>query len=106
MSPPDSLDYKNLPVNTVAKARIFGFFDDYNGQILPFPDIYQPLSFETFPGATKIYDEVVNFNSNDPDTYYHDGWNRDYNINEVGYDRKFGFVYFTDIFGQSWVRQN
>ena len=35
MYPPDSLDYKNLPKGVVAKARIFGDFDDYNGQLLP-----------------------------------------------------------------------
>jgi len=114
MSPPDGVDYKNLPPNTTAKVRIMGDFDDYNGQPLPdgdrilltFPDVNLPVSFSTFVGATNTYNEVLKFNSNNPDTYYHSGWDRNYNINEVWYDRKYGFVYFKDIFGQSWVRQN
>ena len=114
MLPPDSVDYKNLPPNITAKTRIFGYFDDYNGQMLPngdrillmFPNLYQPLLFQTFIGATKTYNEVIKFNSNNPNTYYHTGWNRNYNLNEVWYDRQFGFVYFKDIFGQFWVRQN
>lgn len=106
MYPPDTLDYRNLPKNVVAKAKIVGQFDDYNGQILSFPDIYQNVSFTTFTTATKTYNEVIKFNSNNPNTYYHTGWNRNYNINEVWYDRKFGFVYFKDIYGQKWIRQN
>ncbi len=114
MFPPDSLDYKNLPSNVIAKAKIFGDFDDYNGQLLPngdrillkFPDVYQPVAFSTFVGATKTYNEVIRFISNNSNTYYHTGWNRNYNVNEVWYDRKFGFVYFKDIYGQAWVRQN
>jgi hypothetical protein len=111
---PDSLDYTNLPKNVVAKTRIFGEFDDYNGQILPngdrillsFPDVYQNIQFETFVAATRTYNEVIKFKSNNPNTYYHTGWNRDYNMDEVWYDRKFGFVYFKDIYGQQWTRQN
>jgi len=103
---PDSLDYTNLPKNVIAKARIFGAFDDYNGQILPFPDIYQNIQFEKFTNATRTYNEVIRFKSNNPNSYYHDGWNRYYNINEVWYDRKYGFVYFKDIYGQEWTRQN
>lgn len=114
MYPPDSLDYKNLPKGVIAKAIIFGEFDDYNGEVLPnddrillkFPDIYQNVSFSTFTTATKTYNEVIKFNSNNTNTYYHTGWNRNYNINEVWYDRKFGFVYFKDIYGQEWTRQN
>lgn len=111
---PDSLDYTNLPKNVVAKARIFGEFDDYNGQILPngdrvllsFPDIYQNIQFDKFAAATRSFNEVIKFKSNNPNSYYHDGWNRNYIINEVWYDRKFGFVYFKDIYGQEWTRQN
>ena len=113
MYPPDSLDYKNLPKGVVAKARIFGYFDDYNGQLLPngdriflkFPDIYQNIQFETFAAPTKTYNEVIKFKSNNPDTYHLDAWHS-YNIDEVWYDRKFGFVYFKDIYGQEWTRQN
>ena len=47
MYPPDSLDYKNLPNGVIAKARIFGEFDDYNGQVLPNGDRIL-LSFQTF----------------------------------------------------------
>jgi hypothetical protein len=111
---PDSLDYKNLPKGVVAKARIFGGFDDYNGQLLPngdrillkFPNIYQNVSFSTFTNAIKTYNEVIKFKSDNPNSYYLDGWNRSYNINEVWYDRKYGFVYFKDIYGQEWTRQN
>jgi hypothetical protein len=106
MYPPDSLDYKNLPKGVNATARIFGAFDDYNRQILPFPDIYKNVSLSTFTTAIKTYNEVVKFNSNNSNTYYHMGWNRNYDINEVWYDRKFGFVYFKDIHGQEWIRQN
>ena len=114
MFPPDSLDYKNMPPNTVAKARIFGDFDDYNGDLIPngdrillkFPDVYKPIAFSTFTSAIKTYNEVIKFNSNNPNTYYDYGWKRNYNINEVWYDKQFGFVYFKDIFGQAWVRQN
>jgi hypothetical protein len=114
MFPPDSVDYKNLSSNVTAKVKVFGDFDDYNGKPLPngdrilltFPDVYQPVSFQTFAGATKTYNEVIQFSSNNTKTYYHDGWDRNYNINEVWYDKQFGFVYFKDIFGQSWVRQN
>lgn len=114
MFPPDSVDYINLPSNVTAKVKIFGDFDDYNGQLiangdrilLKFPDVYQPVTFSTFTAVTKTYTEVVKFNSGNPNTYYHNGWNRNYNVNEVWYDRKFGFVYFKDIFGQAWVRQN
>ena len=111
---PDSLDYKHLPKNVVAKAKLFGEFDDYNGQVLPngdrillsFPDVYQNIQFETFAAPSRTYKEVIKFKSNNPNTYYHTGWNRNYNINEVWYDRKFGFVYFKDIYGQEWTRQN
>ena len=114
MFPPNGVDYKNLPPNFKATASIYGFFDDYNGQILAngdrilltFPNIYQTVTFQTLVGATKTYNEVLKFNSNNSNTYYHTGWNRNYNISEVWYDRKFGFVYFKDIFGQAWVRQN
>lgn len=113
MYPPDSLDYKNLPKNVTAKARIYGDFDDYNGQPLPngdriflkFPDIYQSIQFETFAAPTKTYNEVIKFKSNNSDTYHLDAWHS-YNTNEVWYDRKFGFVYFKDIYGQEWTRQN
>jgi hypothetical protein len=103
---PDSLDYRNLPPNVVVKARIFGNFDDYNGQILPFPDIYQNVSFSTFTNTTKTYNEVIKFKSNNPNPFYHTGASRNYYINEVWYDRRFGFVYFKDIYGQEWTRQN
>jgi hypothetical protein len=114
MFPSDTLDFKNLPPNAIPKIKIFGDFDDYNGEPLPngdrillkFTDVYQSIVFVTFTGVTKPYNEVIKFNSNNPNTYYHTGWNRNYNINEVWYDRKFGFVYFKDIYGQSWVRQN
>lgn len=114
MYPSDGIDYKNLPANITAQVKIFGDFDDYNGQQLPngdrilltFPNVYQPVLFSAFTGATKTYNEVIKFSSNNPNTYYHTGWNRNYNINEVWYDKQFGFVYFRDIFGQSWVRQN
>ncbi len=106
MYPPDSLDYKNLPKDVVAKTKIYGYFDDYNGQILPFPDIYKNVSFSTFANSVRTYNEVIKFKSNNPNSYYHDGWNRYYNINEVWYDRKYGFVYFKDIYGQVWTRQN
>jgi len=29
-----------------------------------------------------------------------------YTVNEVWCDKKFGFVYFKDIYGQEWSRQN
>jgi hypothetical protein len=103
---PDSLDYRNLPKSVIAKAKIFGEFDDYNGQILPFPDIYQNVSFSTFTNSTKTYNEVIKFNSNNPNPFYHTGASRNYYINEVWYDRKFGFIYFKDIYGQEWKRQN
>jgi len=103
---PDSLDYRNLPKGVIAKARIFGEFDDYNGQILPFPDIYENVSFSTFANTTKTYNEVIKFKSNNPNPFYHSGANRNYYINEVWYDRKFGFVYFKDIYGEEWTKQN
>jgi hypothetical protein len=114
MFPPDALDYKNLPPNVIPKIKIFGDFDDYNGELLSngdrillkFPDVYGNVPFLSFTGVTKTYNEVIKFNSNNPNPYYHTGWNRNYNINEVWYDRKFGFVYFKDIDGQAWVRQN
>jgi len=106
MYPPDSLDYRNLPKGVITKAKIFGDFDDYNGQTFPFPNIYQNVSFSTFTDASKTYNEVIKFNSNDPNPFYHTGAGRNYYINEVWYDRKFGFVYFKDIYGQEWRRQN
>ncbi|WP_018611654.1 hypothetical protein [Segetibacter koreensis] len=112
--PSDSVDYKNLTPNITAKVRIYGDFDDYNGQplsngdrrLLTFPNVYQPVPFQTFVGATKTYNEVLKFNSNNPNTYHDIGWDRYYNVDKVWYDRKFGFVYFKDILGQAWVRQN
>lgn len=106
MNIPDSLDYTNLPKDVSATARIFGEFDDYNGQILNFPDIYKSVSFSTFTNTIKAYSQVIKFESNNPNSFYDSGWNRDYKINEVWYDRKFGFVYFKDIYGQEWTRQN
>jgi hypothetical protein len=114
MYPPDSLDYKKLPKGVIPKARIFGEFDDYNGQVLSngdrillkFPDIYQNVLFSTFTNTVKAYNEVIKFKSNNPNTYYDTGWNRNYNIIEVWYDRRFGFIYFKDIYGEEWTRRN
>ena len=106
MVPPDSLDYTNLPNGAIAEAKIYGEFDDYNGLILPFPSIYKNVSFSTFTNSSKTYNEVIKFKSNNPNPYYDTGWSRNYSIDEVWYDRKFGFVYFKDIYGQQWKRQN
>lgn len=103
---PDGLDVENLPKNVVATARIYGTFDDYNGQTLLFPNIYQTVSFSTFSNSLKTYSEVIKFNSNNPNPFYDPRWNINSNVNEVWYDRKFGFVYFKDIYGQEWKRQN
>jgi len=111
---PDSVIYKYLSANTVTKVKLYAEFDDYNGKQLSgqndlglkFPDAYQPISFVTFTGGTKTYNQVVKFLSNNTKAYYHSGRNSNYTVNEVWCDKKFGFVYFKDIYGQEWSRQN
>lgn len=111
---PDSVVHKYLPANTVTKVKLYAEFDDYNGKPitgqndlgLKFPDAYQPISFTTFIGGTKTYNQVIKFLSNNPKSYYHNGRNSTYTVNEVWFDKKYGFVYFKDIYGQEWIRQN
>ena len=106
MQIPDSVDYTRLTKSVFAKTEIYGAFDDYNGQVLLFPDVYQNVSFSTFSNTIKTYNEILKFKSGIDTAFYNTGWNRKYTINEVWYDRTFGFVYFKDIYGQEWKRQN
>lgn len=117
MWPPDSSDYRKLPENVIPQAKVYAEFDDYNGVIvsngyyenvwrtLNFENIYTPTNFSIFEGITKRYEEVIKFNSSNPNSY-HPAWGGNYNINVVYWDRQYGFIYFKDVFGEEWIREN
>ena len=109
---PDNVDYKQKPLNVVPVARMSGHFEGYNRLPIPpatssylkFPDLYSMITTATYTNSVRTYTEVISLKSENSTAYSYSNYIS--TINEVGFDKKYGFVYFKDIFGNIWNRTN
>lgn len=116
MQLPLDVDKKNIPKDVQAKAHVFGGFVDFNAFPSPgpvwtspyitYPDFYQPLSLTTYSNAVRTYTEVVIIKSGNNSVYVDPLYGTQYTVNEVWFDKKYGVVFFKDVFGNSWSRTN
>lgn len=108
MAVPDSIyRYQGVPENTKAKATIIGYLKGYNGYpgSFKFPDLYAAIPFTQYSNSIRTYSEVEILTSLNPTAWldYRGYLNT---INEVWVDKKFGLVFFKDVYGISWRRVN
>ncbi len=117
MQLPLGVDKKNLPKDAQTKAIVYGgAFIDFNaipapGPVLTYPyitypDFYQPFTLTSYSNALTTYTDVVIIKSGNNSVYVDPFSGTKYTINEVWFDKKHGFVFFKDVFGNSWSRTN
>jgi hypothetical protein len=113
MGVPDGIDYTRIPLNVTPIVRVAGKFESYNripelpgSPYLLFPDVNGDLVFHSYVNATRQYNEVLKLYSNNDLVYIDPYLNRSYTVNEVWVDKKYGFVFFKDIYGTTWSRVN
>jgi hypothetical protein len=114
MSLPQNVDYTQVPLTAIPQAKIGGTFEGYNllpetayhNTYLNFPDIYQTLSLFSYSNSLRTYDEVIKLFSGNNSVFVNLITNISHTVNEVWFDKKFGFVFFKDIYGNTWSRTN
>ena len=117
MQLPREVDKNNIPKDVQAKASVSGnAFVDFNGippsngqwtsAYIIYPDFYKPLTFITYSNAFKTYSQVVVLKSGNNAVYVVPYFGTKYTVNEAWFDKKYGFVFFKDVFGNSWSRTN
>ena len=118
MQLPSNIDEKNIPNDVKGKACIFGnAFINYNAippsnspsytsPYINYPDFYSTVSFTTFANSVKTYNEVVVIQSGNNLPYTNPVYGNVSTINEVWFDKKYGFVLFKDINGIVWNKIN
>ena len=116
MQLPLNIDKKNIPKDVQAKAHVFGLLVDFNAIPAPgpvwtspyitYPDFYQPVTFTTYSNAVRTFSEVVIIKSGNNSVYIVPLYGSQYTVNEVWFDKKYGVVFFKDVFGNSWSRTN
>lgn len=114
MQLPLDVDKNNIPKDVQAKATVHGnAFIDYNaippqGSFSPyivFPDFYTPQTLTSYSNPVRTYIDVIVIKSGN-NSVYKDYFGNNYTVNEVWFDKRYGFVFFKDIFGNSWSRTN
>ena len=113
---PVDVDKKNIPKGIQTKTYLFGELVDFNSIPTPgpvwtfpsitYPDFYQPITFTSYSNAVRTYPEVVVIKSNNNSVYIDPHFGSRYTVNEVWFDKKFGIVFFKDVFGNSWKKLN
>lgn len=110
---PDGIDYTQQPLNVTPVAKISGTFEGYNripnsqtSSYIQFPYLYDPIQLFSFNNVTHSYNQVLKLFSDNNSTYINPISHEVNTINEVWFDKKFGFVFFKDIYGNSWSRIN
>ncbi len=117
MQIPITVDKQNIPKDTKAKASIFGnsFINfnaiplnspTYTSPYISYPDFYTTIPMTTFTNSIRTYNEVIILNSGNNSPYINPTNSYISTINEVWFDKKYGFVFFKDVFGNSWRRIN
>jgi len=117
MQIPTNVDKENIPNDVKAKALIFGnAFIGYNAipgnsptyisPYINYPDFYSTNPIITYVNAVKTYDEVVVIKSGNNSAYVDPLYGFVYTINEVWFDKKYGFVLFKDVYGNEWKKIN
>jgi hypothetical protein len=116
MQLPLDIDKKKIPKDVQAKAHVFGGLVDFNAKPAPepvwispyiiYPDFYQPITLTTYTNAVRTYTEVVIIKSGNNSVYVDPLNGTQYTVNEVWFDKKYGMVFFKDVFGNSWSRTN
>lgn len=116
MQLPLNVDKKNLPKDIQAKVIIYGGLVDFNalpqtgpGRSSPsitFPDYYQTFNFTSYSNSVRTYTEVSIIKSGNNSVYVDPINGTNYTVNEVWFDKKYGLVFFKDVFGNSWSRIN
>lgn len=111
---PDNVDYTQIPLIATPVAVIGGTFDGYNllpespyqSTYLNFPNIYEPYILFSYSNSLRSYNEVIKMFSGNNSVFVNLTTNVTYTVNEVWFDKKFGFVFFKDIYGNTWSRIN
>lgn len=114
---PAGTDKKNIPKDIKAKAQIWGNgFINYNKIPAPapthmspyinYPDFYASLPTTTFTNAVRTYPDVYIIQSGNNAVYVDPLYGHQSTVNEVWFDKKYGFVFFKDVFGNAWSRTN
>ena len=117
MQLPKDVDKKNIPKNVQARASLFGnaFIDFnaiptssnvWNSPYISYPDFYNPLTLTTYSNSTRTYTDIVIIKSGNNSVYVDPLYGTNYTVNEVWFDKKYGFVFFKDVFGNIWSRTN
>ena len=117
MQLPEGIDKKNIPKGTKAKALVWGnAFINYNkiptqsntwiSPYINYPDFYSFLQTATFSNSAKTYNEVVVIKSGNNSVYVDPLYGFQSSVNEVWFDKKYGFVFFKDRNGNSWSKTN
>lgn len=114
MSLPQNVDYTQVPLTATPLAKISGTFEGYNllpespyyNTYLNFPDIYQTLSLFSYSNSLRTYNEVIKLFSGNNSVFVNLVTNISHTVNEIWFDKKFGFVLFKDIHGNTWSRVN
>jgi hypothetical protein len=110
---PDGVDYTQQPLNVIPVAKVSGSFEGYNripisqtSSYIQFPNLYDPHQLYSFNNSIRSYNQVLKLFSDNNSTYINPITQEVNTINEVWFDKKFGFVYFKDIYGNSWSKLN
>ena len=117
MELPYNIDKKNIPVGTKAKASLFGnAFIGYNAipansqswtaPYITYPDFYISQTTVSYVNSVKTFNNVLIINSGNNSPYTDPLYGYISTVNEVWFDKKYGFVFFKDVFGNSWRRTN
>ena len=117
MQLPNNIDKNNIPKDVQARALIFGnAFINYNkipvnsptyiSPYINYPDFYTTISFTTFTNSLKTYNDVIVLKSGNNSPYITPIYGSISTVNEVWFDKKFGFVFFKDIYGNTWSKTN
>jgi hypothetical protein len=108
------IDKEKVPKDAQSKATVHGnAFIDYNaippqGSFSPyivFPEFYTPHTLTTYSNTIRTYTDVIVIKSANNNVFV-DYFGTIYTVNEVWFDKKFGFVFFKDVFGNTWSRTN
>jgi hypothetical protein len=114
MQLPLDVDKSNIPKDVKAKAFVFGgAFIDYNAippqvgstPYIIFPDFYAPQALISYSNSVRTYTNVIVIKSGNNSVYTEYNGNI-YTVNEVWFDKLYGFVFFKDIYGTTWSRIN
>jgi hypothetical protein len=111
---PQNTDYTQVPLLATPRAKVSGTFEGYNllpespynNPYLNFPDIYGDISLFNYSNSLRSYNEVIKLFSGNNATFTNLTTNVSFTVNEIWFDKKFGFVFFKDIYGNTWHRIN